>query len=141
MSEESKYECQHRGGHLAFPSEAARQTVECPHCKKETLLFLPPAASDLALLKAAGKVAPLPIAASRTVKLGGTVAPVGFPDIGLQGFAPKLAKGENRVACGQPVTSPSRRHNSSSLCGAGHVCRRANRLRSRRARRWLRGCC
>jgi len=52
------------------------------------------AANDLALLKAAGKFAPLPIAASRTVKLGGTVATVGFPDIGLQGFAPKLAKGE-----------------------------------------------
>jgi hypothetical protein len=34
------------------------------------------------------------IAASRTVNLGGTVATVGFPDIGLQGFAPKLAKGE-----------------------------------------------
>ena len=28
------------------------------------------------------------------MKLGGTVATVGFPDIGLQGFAPKLAKGE-----------------------------------------------
>ena len=40
------------------------------------------------------KFVPLPIAASRTVKLGGTVATVGFPDIGLQGFAPKLAKGE-----------------------------------------------
>jgi S1-C subfamily serine protease len=26
--------------------------------------------------------------------LGGTVATIGFPDIGLQGFAPKLAKGE-----------------------------------------------
>jgi hypothetical protein len=26
------------------------------------------------------------------VKLGGTVAVVGFPDIGLQGFAPKLVK-------------------------------------------------
>ena len=36
----------------------------------------------------------LKTAASRTVKLGGTVATVGFPDIGLQGFAPKLAKGE-----------------------------------------------
>jgi len=31
------------------------------------------------------------IAASCTVALGGTVATVGFPDIGLQGFAPKLA--------------------------------------------------
>ena len=52
------------------------------------------AANDLALLKASGAFKPLPIAASRTVKLGGTVATVGFPDIGLQGFAPKLAKGE-----------------------------------------------
>ena len=52
------------------------------------------AANDLALLKAVGRFAPLPIAASRTVKLGGTVTTVGFPDIGLQGFAPKLAKGE-----------------------------------------------
>jgi len=33
-----------------------------------------------------GRFAPLPIAASRTGLLGGTVATVGFPDIGLQGF-------------------------------------------------------
>lgn len=52
------------------------------------------AANDLALLKAAGQFAPLPIAASRTVKLGGTVATVGFPATGMQGFSPKLAKGE-----------------------------------------------
>jgi serine protease Do len=52
------------------------------------------AANDLALLKADGRFAPLPIAASRTVSLGGTVATIGFPDIGLQGFAPKLVKGE-----------------------------------------------
>ena len=52
------------------------------------------AANDLALLKAFGRFAPLPIATSRTVKLGGTVATVGFPDTDLQGFAPKLAKGE-----------------------------------------------
>ena len=44
------------------------------------------AANDLAWLKAGGRFAPLPIAASRTVKLGGTVATVGFPDIGLQGL-------------------------------------------------------
>jgi S1-C subfamily serine protease len=52
------------------------------------------AANDLALLKAVGRFAPLPIAASRTGLLGGTVATIGFPHIGLQGFAPKLAKGE-----------------------------------------------
>jgi S1-C subfamily serine protease len=63
------------------------------------------AANDLALLKAVGRFAPLPIAASRTVKLGGTVATVGFPDIGLQGFAPKVLAhghhGGNRVAGGR----------------------------------------
>jgi len=52
------------------------------------------AANDLALLKAVGKFTPLPVAASRGVKLGGTVATVGFPNIGMQGFSPKLAKGE-----------------------------------------------
>jgi S1-C subfamily serine protease len=52
------------------------------------------AANDLALLKADGRFAPLPITSSRTVHLGNSVATVGFPNIGLQGFAPKLAKGE-----------------------------------------------
>jgi S1-C subfamily serine protease len=52
------------------------------------------AANDLALLKAEGKFVPLPLAASRAAKMGSTVATVGFPNIGLQGFAPKLAKGE-----------------------------------------------
>jgi S1-C subfamily serine protease len=52
------------------------------------------AANDLALLKADGKFSPLPIAASRMAHLGGTVATIGFPDPTLQGFAPKLAKGE-----------------------------------------------
>jgi hypothetical protein len=48
------------------------------------------AANDLALLKADGRFAPLPIAASRRVQLGSTVATVGFPDPGLQGFSPKV---------------------------------------------------
>lgn len=52
------------------------------------------AANDLALLKAEGRFAALPVAASRSVRMGSTVATVGFPNIGLQGFAPKLAKGE-----------------------------------------------
>jgi S1-C subfamily serine protease len=51
-------------------------------------------ANDLALLKATGKFAPLPVAASRTAHLGGTVATIGFPNPLLQGFSPKLAKGE-----------------------------------------------
>ncbi len=52
------------------------------------------AANDLALLKAEGRFASLPISPSRKVQLGSTVATVGFPDPGLQGFSPKLAKGE-----------------------------------------------
>jgi serine protease Do len=51
-------------------------------------------ANDLALLKAKGRFMPVPIAPSGTVKLGSTVVTVGFPNIQLQGFAPKLAKGE-----------------------------------------------
>jgi uncharacterized protein len=52
------------------------------------------AANDIALLKAEGKFSALPIAASRAAGLGDTVFTLGFPDPGLQGFAPKLAKGE-----------------------------------------------
>ena len=52
------------------------------------------AGNDLAVLKAEGKFAALPVASSRGVKLGATAATVGFPNVGLQGFSPKLAKGE-----------------------------------------------
>jgi len=52
------------------------------------------AANDLALLKAEGKFAALPVSASRTMKLGNTVATVGFPNIGMQEFAPKVARRE-----------------------------------------------
>ena len=53
------------------------------------------AANDLALLKAEGKFAALPVVASREMRLGSTVATVGFPNVGLQGFAPKvLAHGQ-----------------------------------------------
>ena len=52
------------------------------------------AASDLALLKVTGTFDALPIVSSRTARLGATVATVGFPNIGLQGFEPKLSKGD-----------------------------------------------
>jgi S1-C subfamily serine protease len=52
------------------------------------------AANDLALLKVEGKFTALPVATSRPVKLGSIVTTVGFPNIGLQGFAPKFARGE-----------------------------------------------
>jgi hypothetical protein len=62
------------------------------------------AGNYLALLQAEGSPrcgTPLPVAASRGVKLGGTVATVGFPDIGMQGFAPKvLAHGHHAAGQG-----------------------------------------
>jgi DNA-directed RNA polymerase subunit RPC12/RpoP len=38
----AKTSCQHCGEHIAFPSEGDGQTIECPHCKSETLLSIPP---------------------------------------------------------------------------------------------------
>jgi S1-C subfamily serine protease len=52
------------------------------------------AVTDLALLKVEGKFAALPVGASRAVKAGSAVATIGFPNSGLQGFAPKLTTGE-----------------------------------------------
>jgi len=51
-------------------------------------------ANDLALLKANGRSARLPVTSSRSVRLGSTVATIGFPDIGLQGFAPGKVTGD-----------------------------------------------
>ena len=52
------------------------------------------AASDLALLKVTGTFDALPVVSSSNSRLGSTVATVGFPNIGLQGFEPKLSKGD-----------------------------------------------
>ena len=57
-------------------------------------------ANDLALLKAVGRFGRLPVASSRSVALGSTVATVGFPHPGLQGFSPKLAEGETASLSG-----------------------------------------
>ena len=51
-------------------------------------------ANDLAMLKAEGQHTALSVAPSRGVKLGQSVATIGFPNVGLQGFSPKLARGE-----------------------------------------------
>ena len=50
------------------------------------------AAHDLALLKAEGRFAALPVVASRAMRLGSTVATVGFPNVGLQGGVPRAAR-------------------------------------------------
>lgn len=51
--------------------------------------------NDLAVLKiTAPNLIPLPIVASRGVRLGQPVATIGFPNPGIQGFSPKLTRGE-----------------------------------------------
>jgi TPR repeat protein len=52
-------------------------------------------ANDIAILKiAGGTYTPLPVAPSRKVRLGQLVATIGFPNIGIQGFSPKVTRGE-----------------------------------------------
>ncbi|MFA6561029.1 MAG: tetratricopeptide repeat-containing serine protease family protein [Verrucomicrobiia bacterium] len=50
--------------------------------------------NDLALLKTDGTFKPLPLSSSRDTKLGDTVFTVGFPNIHMQGTAPKLTDGK-----------------------------------------------
>jgi TPR repeat protein len=50
--------------------------------------------NDIALLKVSGVFHALPVTTSRDGKLGESVFTVGFPNIDLQGIAPKLTKGE-----------------------------------------------
>lgn len=52
-------------------------------------------ANDLAALKlAAGTYPALPVVPSRRIRLGQTVATIGFPNVEIQGFSPKVTRGE-----------------------------------------------
>lgn len=52
-------------------------------------------ANDLAVLKlTAGTYSALPVSSSRNVRLGQSVATIGFPNIEIQGFSPKVTRGE-----------------------------------------------
>ena len=52
------------------------------------------AANDLALLKCDGNFQAAPVKSSSGMKLGQSVFTIGFPNIGFQGFSPKMTKGE-----------------------------------------------
>ena len=52
------------------------------------------AANDVAVIKCEGQFQAVPIKSSGDVKLGQPVFTVGFPDIQLQGFSPKMTQGE-----------------------------------------------
>jgi hypothetical protein len=50
--------------------------------------------NDIVLLKCAGTFKPVPLISPTNVKLGQPVFTIGFPNIDVQGFNPKLTKGE-----------------------------------------------
>jgi TPR repeat protein len=51
--------------------------------------------NDIAVLKIdGGPFVPVPIAPSRRARLGQTVATIGFPNVEIQGFSPKVTRGE-----------------------------------------------
>jgi S1-C subfamily serine protease len=52
------------------------------------------ASNDLALLKCEGSFQAASVKSSSGIKLGQSVFTIGFPNIGLQGFSPKMTKGE-----------------------------------------------
>jgi TPR repeat protein/V8-like Glu-specific endopeptidase len=51
-------------------------------------------ADDVALLKCEGQFSPVPVKNSAGIKLGQSVFTIGFPDPLLQGFSPKMTRGE-----------------------------------------------
>ena len=74
---------------------AKRVTVTTKQGVKSATILQVDEANDLAVLKITdGTFAPLPIAPSRKMRLGQIVATIGFPNIEIQGFSPKVTRGE-----------------------------------------------
>jgi S1-C subfamily serine protease len=74
---------------------AKRVTVTTKLGIKNAVVLRIDEANDLAVLKITGSTfSPLPIAPSRKMRLGQVVATIGFPNIEIQGFSPKVTRGE-----------------------------------------------
>jgi hypothetical protein len=73
---------------------AARLVVRTKLGAVPAVLVRVDAINDIAVLKASGAFRPLPIAPSRTVKLGESVITIGFPNPAVQGVEPKLTDGK-----------------------------------------------
>jgi S1-C subfamily serine protease len=74
--------------------DATRLQVRCKAGVLAAKLVKADAANDIAVIKMPGSFTALPIAPSRGVRLGDSVFTIGFPNVELQGFEPKLTKGE-----------------------------------------------
>jgi len=76
-------------------SDATRITVLTSNGEKTARVIRVDEANDLAVLKIEGaSFSALPVAPSRGIKLGQNVATIGFPNVTIQGFSPKLTRGE-----------------------------------------------
>ena len=73
---------------------AARLVVKTKFGTFPAVLVRADTINDIAVLRVSGAFRPLPIAPSRTVKLGESVITVGFPNPALQGVEPKLTDGK-----------------------------------------------
>ncbi len=81
---------------------AARLVVKTKFGTFPAVLVRADTINDIAVLRASGAFRPLPIAPSRTVKLGASVITVGFPNPALQGVEPKLTDGKISSLAGGP---------------------------------------
>ncbi len=76
-------------------ADATRITVITAQGPKTATVLRVDESNDLAVLKiSGGTYSALPVAPSRGIRLGQSVATIGFPNIGIQGFSPKLTRGE-----------------------------------------------
>jgi uncharacterized protein len=75
-------------------STGSRLKVSTPNGVRLAKVVKTDQAHDLALLKIDSKLAGLPIVDSGSVRLGQSVFAIGFPNVEVQGFKPKLTKGE-----------------------------------------------
>jgi len=76
-------------------ADAASVTVITAQGTKTAKVVRLDESNDLAVLKIdGGPHAALPVSPSRSIRLGQGVATIGFPNIGIQGFSPKLTRGE-----------------------------------------------
>ena len=74
--------------------DAARVEIKTKTGKVKATIIRTDPANDIAVLKADGQFASIPLDNSKRVKLGDTVITIGFPNPEIQGFSPKLTKGE-----------------------------------------------
>ena len=73
---------------------ASHISIRSGQARYQATLVRADSQNDLALLKVSGTFRSLPVAPPASVKLGDPVFTIGFPNPDLQGFEPKLTKGD-----------------------------------------------